>query len=222
MPLDFNISHDGDWVVLALQRDAASRVGVDVMELALPHFERDVASFVETMELALTPRETAWVLAATTGAGGYEARQAEALRRLYDLWTHKEAYTKALGLGLGFDFARLELRLGDAREQRSVRCALLSDGKEEPRFVFTELLLPPGAERGQAPPTPGEGTGLPSQLVVAQGPLQEAHTQVSPPVALQAAKNAGWLRMTTLGGLLEASRGHTNVTDESWEGMRRG
>lgn len=31
-----------------------------------------------------------------------------ALRHIFLLWTLKEAYTKALGLGLGFDFKRIE------------------------------------------------------------------------------------------------------------------
>lgn len=34
--------------------------------------------------------------------------QQEQLRRFFLIWTLKEAYTKALGLGLGFDFSRIE------------------------------------------------------------------------------------------------------------------
>ena len=32
----------------------------------------------------------------------------EQLRRFYLIWTVKEAYTKALGLGMGFNFSRIE------------------------------------------------------------------------------------------------------------------
>lgn len=35
----------------------------------------------------------------------------EGLRRVFLLWTLKEAYTKALGQGLGFDFRRIEYNI---------------------------------------------------------------------------------------------------------------
>lgn len=34
--------------------------------------------------------------------------ESEALYRFYLIWTLKEAYTKAVGLGMGFDFKRIE------------------------------------------------------------------------------------------------------------------
>lgn len=34
--------------------------------------------------------------------------ESEQLKRFFWMWTLKEAYTKALGLGLGFDFRRIE------------------------------------------------------------------------------------------------------------------
>ena len=50
----------------------------------------------------LTPRELDHLraLAAQDGEG--------ATRALFKLWTLKEAYTKALGIGLGFDMTRIE------------------------------------------------------------------------------------------------------------------
>lgn len=49
----------------------------------------------------LTPSESAFLLDPSRPTP-------EALKSFYQIWTLKEAYTKALGLGLGFDFARIE------------------------------------------------------------------------------------------------------------------
>lgn len=81
--LQFNVSHSGDWVLLALSRGAA--VGVDVErhraldyhELAKSCFSAE--EFSTWSGLARVDRETVF----------------------YDIWTRKEAYLKAPGLGLG-------------------------------------------------------------------------------------------------------------------------
>ncbi len=65
------------------------------MAIQLPRYESSLKSFTETMDMALTLSETRWVLQEDEGKG---------LKRLYTLWTYKEAYTKNLGLGLGLIF----------------------------------------------------------------------------------------------------------------------
>jgi 4'-phosphopantetheinyl transferase len=40
-----------------------------------------------------------------------ELDSATAIRHIFLLWTLKEAYTKALGLGLGFDFKRIDYNI---------------------------------------------------------------------------------------------------------------
>ena len=49
----------------------------------------------------MTPGEQAYLLDLTSVKD-------TALTALFDLWTIKESYTKALGRGLGFDFSRIE------------------------------------------------------------------------------------------------------------------
>ena len=125
--IDFNLSHDGDWVVMAFSRTHG--VGVDVMQVALPHFEESSASFCRTMSSSMSRSERDWV------AQG--ASEADVLSRLYDVWTYKEALTKNMGLGLGYDFARIDLRFG-----RDVRLAM--DGRAVDTYRFRELALPCG------------------------------------------------------------------------------
>ncbi|KAF5393899.1 hypothetical protein D9757_000214 [Collybiopsis confluens] len=77
----------------------AYALGVDVMQVRLPR--RDTyRSFINTFTEQLTPLERESVSPAVSPAEG--------LKRFFWLWTMKEAYTKALGLGLGFDFSRIE------------------------------------------------------------------------------------------------------------------
>ena len=69
-PFDYNITHDGDWVAIAFTRrpslqespPSVPSIGIDVMEIHLPPFEQDSASFVETMEITLTENEQRWIL----------------------------------------------------------------------------------------------------------------------------------------------------------------
>ncbi|KAI6035434.1 hypothetical protein F5J12DRAFT_26141 [Pisolithus orientalis] len=102
-PLGFNVTHDEGVVAMAFGTGdlgpPAFTVGVDVMQLKIPP-NSTFADFVDSVSGQLTPLEHGLVLA--------DIPQSEALRRFYWIWTLKEAYTKALGMGLGFDFRRIQ------------------------------------------------------------------------------------------------------------------
>ncbi len=83
LPMDFNISHSGDLVAVAL---AGARVGIDVENFVAR--EVDVGS----LHRYFAPRERASLLELPT-----QARR----RRFFELWTLKESYLKARGVGLG-------------------------------------------------------------------------------------------------------------------------
>lgn len=84
--LSFNLSHSGDWLLLALTL-APAQLGVDV-EQARPdrHFE-------VIARRVFSPREQRALLALADDAAAYRAC-------FYRIWTRKEAYIKALGMGL--------------------------------------------------------------------------------------------------------------------------
>jgi len=106
-PVGFNVTHDSGMIVMAFaagEHDPpAYRIGVDVMQVKLPPRET-FKNFVFTVGDQLTILEQRLLLSP-------DVKQDEALRRFYLLWTMKEAYTKALGLGLGFDFRRVEYNI---------------------------------------------------------------------------------------------------------------
>ena len=54
------------------------------------------------------------------------------------MWTLKEAYTKALGVGLGFDFTRVEYNIPEN--------IVLVDGKTPMGWCFTKFEVPVGSD----------------------------------------------------------------------------
>ncbi len=77
--LQFNLSHSGDWVVIAWGN---SPVGIDVEVI-----RRDIA-WEPLVRRYFSAREQAFV------------READSLSRFFQVWTAKESYLKYLGTGL--------------------------------------------------------------------------------------------------------------------------
>ncbi|OZJ03110.1 hypothetical protein BZG36_03377 [Bifiguratus adelaidae] len=93
----FNISNHGDYVVLGAR--AGMQVGVDVMKVEQAVREESLDQFFSYFAEQYTPSEWALVRAVP---------HSEQLRLFYKIWTLKECYVKAIGLGLGFPLTRLE------------------------------------------------------------------------------------------------------------------
>ncbi|WP_331742323.1 4'-phosphopantetheinyl transferase superfamily protein (plasmid) [Streptomyces sp. NBC_00876] len=124
--LDFNLSHAGGYNLLGIVRQA--RIGVDVERVE----DRDQQA-VATILNAIAPRERDW--AQQPGPG--RERDRRALR----LWTLKEAYSKARGLGLGIPFDSFEFTLDD---ERGVRTFTPPADDEARPWRFVELEPVPG------------------------------------------------------------------------------
>jgi len=98
----FNKSHDNSAVILACEDKDTEEVGVDVMKLELPRNET-ISSFIEVLSEQLSANERLYLTRRDSGTS-----EADKLSDTFLLWTLKEAYSKALGLGLSFDFSQLD------------------------------------------------------------------------------------------------------------------
>lgn len=106
MPADYkgaddfqvNISHHGDWVILASIH--GKMLGCDVMSIEIPGRKKDMNNFFRDMRNCFTEGE--WRI--------IRSRQGERaqLSQFFSFWTLKESVVKATGEGLGFDLQRVE------------------------------------------------------------------------------------------------------------------
>ena len=123
--LHFNVSHSGDYSILALARSV--RLGVDI-ELMKP--SRDLTHLAHRV---FHPEE----IRLLEGSG-----EQELLERFYRIWARKEAAAKALGRGIGTDFTSFSAWWGDAR---SGSCVLREiDGNGTTTWQVTDLEFTPG------------------------------------------------------------------------------
>lgn len=86
--LQFNLSHSGDWVALAISRSSPVGVDIEQGDTALPE---------GMLSVALHPKDR------------LVPEPDSPAERFYTAWTLKEAVTKGVGIGLAQPFAQLRL-----------------------------------------------------------------------------------------------------------------
>jgi len=92
----FNISHQGEYTVLAASTE--STVGVDIMKNVYPN-NTTVPNFFKTMNRQFTDPEWRFI-------NSFETEKSQLLA-FYRLWSLKESYVKATGSGIGTNSANL-------------------------------------------------------------------------------------------------------------------
>ncbi|XP_032365980.1 L-aminoadipate-semialdehyde dehydrogenase-phosphopantetheinyl transferase [Etheostoma spectabile] len=177
----FNLSHHGDYAVLAAEQGV--QVGVDIMKTTMPG-SISVPEFFRIMTRQFTAYEWSVIQSA-----GLENQQ---LAAFYRHWALKESFIKAIGTGLGFNLQRVEFHLSSEplTQKYVVRHTKMHlDEEEEEDWIFEESLLDadhhvavalgPADRAGPAPlrsslPPPTSFTLLSfSDLIASASPLTE-------------------------------------------------
>ncbi|KFO76284.1 L-aminoadipate-semialdehyde dehydrogenase-phosphopantetheinyl transferase, partial [Cuculus canorus] len=125
---NFNVSHQGDYAVLAAEPEL--QVGIDVMKTNLPG-SSSIPSFFHIMKRQFTEAE--WDVIKSMSN---EWMQLDMFHRH---WALKESFLKAIGVGIGFNLQRiefhvspLELEIGKVYKETK----MLLDGDKEEDWIF--------------------------------------------------------------------------------------
>ncbi|MFD1871785.1 4'-phosphopantetheinyl transferase family protein [Hymenobacter bucti] len=127
-PLHYNVSHAGDWVLLAM---AGAEVGVDVERLDSQF------AFEELLDYSFSPPEKAFI-----------ERSPVPHHAFYQLWTRKEAFVKATGRGIDAEFSQVPALVGEHR---------LADFGPVPGWAVSSFEVAAGYAAAVAHPAPLAG-----------------------------------------------------------------
>ncbi|XP_039770860.1 L-aminoadipate-semialdehyde dehydrogenase-phosphopantetheinyl transferase [Ornithorhynchus anatinus] len=130
---NFNISHQGDYAVLAAEPQR--QVGIDIMKTNLPG-RGSISEFFRIMNRQFTVKE--WM---SIKAFDDEWNQ---LDMFYRHWALKESFIKAIGIGIGFKLQRIEFNVSPLHlEVGKVYSdtTMCLDGEEEEGWTFEETRL---------------------------------------------------------------------------------
>ncbi|CAH0481660.1 unnamed protein product [Peronospora belbahrii] len=123
---NYNVSHHG--TIVAIVSNSRTLVGVDVVRLTdRPHDKTSAAEFFRAFAGHFNPSEWDYI----RGVASVEDEDSQ-YTRFYQLWSLKEAYIKAVGVGMGFALLRAEFVRGNA-----ARWELILDGQRARHWHFT-------------------------------------------------------------------------------------
>ncbi|KAG7390260.1 hypothetical protein PHYPSEUDO_008398 [Phytophthora pseudosyringae] len=123
---NYNVSHHG--TIVAIASDSRALVGVDVVRVTdRPHRTSSVEGFFRAFAGHFNPREWEFIRSTEDEDSQYT--------RFYRLWSLKESYIKAVGVGLGFSLLRAEFVRVDPT--RGDQWGLLLDGQRASDWYFT-------------------------------------------------------------------------------------
>ncbi|NXL16201.1 ADPPT transferase, partial [Setophaga kirtlandii] len=130
---NFNVSHQGDYAVLAAEPEL--QVGIDIMKTDLPG-SNSIPNFFHIMKRQFT--ETEWDVIKSMSNEWMQ------LDMFYRHWALKESFLKAIGVGIGFNLQRIEfnvspltLEIGKVYKETK----MFLDGEKEEEWTFEETRL---------------------------------------------------------------------------------
>ncbi|XP_062983901.1 L-aminoadipate-semialdehyde dehydrogenase-phosphopantetheinyl transferase [Elgaria multicarinata webbii] len=144
----FNVSHQGNYAVLAAEPDC--QVGIDVMKTSLPG-SGSIPDFFRIMKRQFTEQE--WRIIRSMNNEWLQ------LDMFHRHWALKESFIKAIGVGIGFDLQRIEFNVSPVQLEVGKtynETILLLDGEEEKEWTFEETRLDDSHHVAVALGQPGE------------------------------------------------------------------
>lgn len=121
--LSFNLSHHGDYVLFVCHSER--KIGIDILRYDPPR--KPIPEYFRLMDNCFTKQEWSEIKE--------EKEEINQLKRFQQFWTLKEAYTKSLGIGLGFDVQRVTFHMINKNE-KVIRSTAVVDGEEVKNFDF--------------------------------------------------------------------------------------
>ncbi|KRZ74251.1 L-aminoadipate-semialdehyde dehydrogenase-phosphopantetheinyl transferase [Trichinella papuae] len=132
----FNLSHHGDYVILATS--SSSVCGADVMKIEYPKLQMNLSEYFKMMSPQFADEEYA--------ALNQQRTDSEKLELFYRYWCLKESYLKAVGFGIRCDLSQIHFIFNSLVVpvgQFEISTKLVFEETQHDEFIFEECHLDP-------------------------------------------------------------------------------